>query len=59
MMEQYLGMVPGCVYLLERIGSLRQQAPAIIDRGKGSHVWDVDGNEFIAGPWANQRVTRT
>lgn len=22
-------------------------APAFIDRGKGSHVWDVDGNEYI------------
>ena len=21
--------------------------PLIITRGKGSHVWDVDGNEFI------------
>ncbi len=24
-----------------------EQAPAFIFRGKGSHVWDVDGNEFI------------
>lgn len=24
-----------------------QQAPAFIERGKGCHVWDVDGNEFI------------
>ncbi len=24
-----------------------EQAPAFIVRGKGSHVWDVDGNEFI------------
>lgn len=24
-----------------------QQAPAFIARGKGCHVWDVDGNEFI------------
>ena len=22
-------------------------APAFLDRGRGSHVWDVDGNEFI------------
>jgi len=22
-------------------------APALISRGKGSHVWDVDGNEYI------------
>jgi glutamate-1-semialdehyde 2,1-aminomutase len=24
-----------------------EQAPAFIARGKGCHVWDVDGNEFI------------
>jgi glutamate-1-semialdehyde 2,1-aminomutase len=24
-----------------------EQAPGFIDRGKGCHVWDVDGNEFI------------
>jgi glutamate-1-semialdehyde 2,1-aminomutase len=23
------------------------EAPAFIERGKGSHVWDVDGNEYI------------
>ena len=48
MMEQYLGMVPGGAHTYSK-GSdqFPQQAPAIIDRGKGSHVWDVDGNEFI------------
>jgi len=24
-----------------------EQCPVIIDRGKGCHVWDVDGNEYI------------
>jgi glutamate-1-semialdehyde 2,1-aminomutase len=24
-----------------------EQSPIFIDRGKGCHVWDVDGNEFI------------
>ncbi|MGB9243857.1 MAG: hypothetical protein WCC03_10915, partial [Candidatus Acidiferrales bacterium] len=24
-----------------------EQAPGFIARGKGCHVWDVDGNEFI------------
>lgn len=24
-----------------------EQAPSFIERGKGCHVWDVDGNEFI------------
>jgi glutamate-1-semialdehyde aminotransferase len=25
----------------------RGVAPVYLDRGKGSHVWDVDGNEYI------------
>ena len=25
----------------------RGVAPSFISRGKGSHVWDVDGNEYI------------
>ena len=24
-----------------------EEAPGFIARGKGCHVWDVDGNEFI------------
>src|SRR5512133_2201971 len=24
-----------------------EQAPGFIERGKGCHVWDIDGNEFI------------
>ena len=24
-----------------------ENAPRFIDRGLGSHVWDVDGNEFV------------
>src|ERR1700678_454605 len=24
-----------------------EQAPSLIARGKGCHVWDIDGNEFI------------
>ena len=27
--------------------SIPQQAPGFIVRGKGCHVWDLDGNEFI------------
>ena len=27
-------------------------APAFIERGSGSHVWDVDGNEYIDFPMA-------
>jgi len=27
-------------------------APKYLAKGKGSHVWDVDGNEFIDLAWA-------
>ena len=27
--------------------SFPECAPPLIERGKGCHVWDVDGNEFI------------
>src|SRR3990172_9339410 len=27
-------------------------APVFLQRGKGSHVWDVDGNEYIDYPMA-------
>ena len=29
------------------LGNLYQKLPITIEKGLGSHVWDVDGNEFI------------
>jgi glutamate-1-semialdehyde 2,1-aminomutase len=34
-----------------------EQAPGFIVRGKGCHVWDVDGNEFIEYAMGNRAVT--
>ena len=31
----------------ENLGNLYQKLPITIEKGLGSHVWDVDGNEFI------------
>ena len=43
------GLIPGCTQTLAKgpgqyVGGV---APKYLQRGKGSHVWDVDGNEFI------------
>src|SRR5579872_6264251 len=43
-----LGLIPGHTQTLAK--GPRQYvggSPKYIERGKGSHVWDVDGNEFI------------
>src|SRR4030067_181889 len=48
-----LGMIPGGVNSPVRAFKAIGIPPAFIDRGKGSHLWDVDGNEYIdyVGSW--------
>ena len=43
------GLIPACTQTLARGPGqyVRGVAPQYLLRGKGSHVWDVDGNEFI------------
>ena len=43
------GLIPACTQTLEKGPGrhVRGVAPKYLQRGKGSHVWDVDGNEFI------------
>jgi glutamate-1-semialdehyde 2,1-aminomutase len=43
------GLVPAYTQTLAKGPGqyVRGVAPAYLQRGKGSHVWDVDGNEFI------------
>ena len=31
----------------EILGNLYQKLPVSLEKGLGSHVWDVDGNEYI------------
>ena len=31
----------------EILGNLYQKLPVTLEKGLGSHVWDIDGNEFI------------
>src|SRR5262245_22475718 len=41
-------LVPGgCHTYAKGDDQYPELAPALIARGKGCHVWDVDGNEFI------------
>jgi glutamate-1-semialdehyde aminotransferase len=44
-----LGLIPGFTQTLAKGPGqyIRGVAPKYLQRGKGSHVWDVDGNEFI------------
>jgi glutamate-1-semialdehyde 2,1-aminomutase len=42
------GLIPGGAHTYSKgDDQFPEQAPAFIVRGKGCHVWDVDGNEFI------------
>src|SRR5258708_35978998 len=41
-------LIPGgCHTYAKGDDQFPEQAPGFIARGKGCHVWDVDGNEFI------------
>ncbi|NNF78711.1 MAG: glutamate-1-semialdehyde 2,1-aminomutase, partial [Rhizobiales bacterium] len=41
-------MIPGgCHTLAKGDDQFPVLAPGFIERGLGSHVWDVDGNEYI------------
>ena len=41
-------LIPGgCPHLCQGGRSVSRAAPGFIARGKGCHVWDLDGNEFI------------
>ena len=43
------GLVPACTQTLAKGPGqyVRGVAPSFLVRGKGSHVWDVDGNEYV------------
>jgi glutamate-1-semialdehyde aminotransferase len=43
------GLVPACTQTLAKGPGqyVRGVAPAFLARGKGAHVWDVDGNEYL------------
>lgn len=47
-------LIPSCTQTFSKGPSQFVQgvAPVFLDRGQGSHVWDVDGNEYIDYPMA-------
>jgi len=47
--ERALGLIPGVTQTLAKGPSqyIKGVAPKYLRSGKGSHVWDVDGNEYI------------
>ena len=51
--QKALEMIPGGVNSPVRAFKAIGIPPAFIDRGKGSKVWDVDGNEYVdyVGSW--------
>jgi glutamate-1-semialdehyde aminotransferase len=44
-----LELIPGCTQTLAKgpAQHVNGVAPKYLERGKGSHVWDVDGNEYL------------
>lgn len=42
-------VIPGCSQTFSKAPSqfVQGQAPVFLEKGKGSHVWDIDGNEYI------------
>lgn len=46
--KEALDLVPGGVLGIRRpLNFVPGEYPIFLERGKGSHVWDVDGNEYI------------
>jgi glutamate-1-semialdehyde aminotransferase len=47
--ERALGLIPATTQTLAKGPGqyVKGVAPKFLERGKGSHVWDVDGNEYI------------
>jgi glutamate-1-semialdehyde aminotransferase len=52
--ERALGVIPAGTQTLSKAPSqfVDGVSPKFLARGKGSHVWDVDGNEYIDYPMA-------
>ncbi len=49
LLERASGLIPSCTQTLAKGPTqyVRGVAPVYLQRGAGSHVWDVDGNEYI------------
>lgn len=54
LLEQAKKLIPGCSQTFSKAPTQYVQgvSPVFLERGQGSHVWDVDGNEYIDYPSA-------
>jgi len=52
--ERALKLIPSCTQTFSKAPTqfVQNVAPVFLSHGKGSHVWDVDGNEYIDYPMA-------
>src|SRR5579875_2170656 len=52
--EKASGLIPACTQTFSKGPTQYVQgvAPVFLERASGSHVWDVDGNEYIDYPMA-------
>jgi len=53
-LERALGVIPlGTQTMSKHVSQfVGDESPLFVERGRGSHVWDVDGNEFVDFPMA-------
>ncbi|MBA4181674.1 MAG: glutamate-1-semialdehyde 2,1-aminomutase [Anaerolinea sp.] len=40
-------VIPGGMFGHQNVASLPEGFPQFMERGRGSHIWDLDGNEYI------------
>ena len=54
LVDRAQGLIPSCTQTFSKglTQFVQGVAPAFLARGEGSHVWDVDGNEYIDYPMA-------
>jgi len=50
--DRCLDLIPGCAQTNSKApsGFVQGITPTHVERGEGSHVWDVDGNEYVDHP---------
>ena len=47
MRKRAAAVIPGGMYGHQNVAALPEGFPQFLERGRGSHIWDIDGNEYI------------
>ena len=52
-LERSKARIPGCAQTFSKspISFMQGVAPNFLQKAKGAHVWDVDGNRYIDTSW--------